>query len=188
MLALLLSVGSASVMADPPIIPKAQAARFCQLFLYDGHNIMPLSHHARRLMKPNSRLLPADSSQLTSEQMFATYVLYQDNWRSLRLFPHLATDGTVSWYAPADNIPESVGEEHQKYIREVLPRLKAEVQAGHWQAVDAYIDKMIEYQCQFGGKSCNTSGNPTLFLIIGALLLLGYLFFRTFAVGLRNRI
>ena len=189
MLALLFVVGSASVMAESSVMPKEQAAHFCRLFIHDGNNIMPLGHHARRLMKPDSRQLSNDSCQLTPEQMFASYIMYHDNWRSLRIFPHYER-GAVSWYAPADEIPESVGEEHRKYIREVIPRLKAEVQAGNWQAVDAYIDKMIEYQCRFSSDSfptAATSAKPiyviAFFFLINLVL---YLFIRTFAAKLRK--
>lgn len=184
MLALLFEVGSASAMAAPSVMPKEQAAHFCQLFLYDGNNIMPLSHHARRLMKSDTHLQSTDSCVLTPEQMFTSYILYQENWRSLRLFPH-NEGGTISWYAPADDIPESIGEEHKKYIHEVMPRLKAEVQAGHWQTVDAYIDKMIEYQCRFSGNGTSTatiSAKPiyviAFFFLINLVL---YLFIRNFA-------
>ena len=174
--------------AAPEVIPKETAAHFCQLLINDNGNIYPLSHQARRLLSPEYSPQSTDSCIQTPEQLFTSYIFQEDNWQVLRLFPHLADDGTVSWYAPADDLPASLGTEHQKYIREVLPRLKAEVEACRWQTVDAYIDKMIEYQCQFGGKSRNTSPNPTLFLIIGALLLSGYLFFRIFTVELKDRI
>jgi len=162
-------------LAAAEVIPKQTAARFCLLFINDNGNIYPLSYQARRLMSPDSHLHSTDSCLQTPEQLFTSYIFQQDNWQVLRLFPHLADDGSVSWYAPADNLPTSLGPEHQKYIREVLPRLKAEMQAGHWQTVNAYIDKMIKYQCQFGGKSRNTSPNPTLILIISTLLVLGFL-------------
>jgi hypothetical protein len=47
-------------------------------------------------------------------------------------------------------LPASINAEHQKYIREVFTRLNALVQTGRWQAVDAFIDRMTRYQCQFG--------------------------------------
>ena len=142
-LALLFSVGSASLYAAPQVIPQAQASHFCQLLIADGPSVSMLSVHAAKA------ILPADS--LTAEQIFAGYVLLADGWQTMRIFPH-QQDGVVSWYSAADALPASMSSEHQKYIREVFLRLVAEVQAGHWSTVDAYIDRMIQYQCQFGGS------------------------------------
>ena len=124
-------------------IPSAQAAHFCRLLLYDGETIMPMSVHARKLMSA--------TDSLTAEQLFTSYVFYRDNWQALRIFPHAAADGTVAWYSPADS-PASLDSEHQKYIHEVMPRLRQEILAGNWQTVDAYIDRMIQYQCRFGSE------------------------------------
>ena len=74
----------------------------------------------------------------------------------------------VSWYSAADKLPASMSSEHQKYIREVFPRLIAEVEAGHWSTVDAYIDRMIQYQCQFGGTKLPP--RPSSAVIIGLFL------------------
>lgn len=142
-LALLFSVGSASLYAAPQVIPQAQASHFCRLLIADGPSVSMLSVHAAKA------ILPADS--LTAEQIFAGYVLLADGWQTMRIFPH-QQDGVVSWYSAADALPASMSSEHQKYIREVFLRLVAEVQAGHWSTVDAYINRMIQYQCQFGGS------------------------------------
>ena len=66
-LALLFSVGSASLYAAPQVIPQAQAAHFCQLLIADGPSVSTLSTHAAKAIQP------ADS--LTVEQIFAGYVL-----------------------------------------------------------------------------------------------------------------
>ena len=126
---------------------------------------MPLSTHARRVVKP--------TDSLTCEQIFVGLLLSDDNWQSLRLFPHLQDDGTVVWYAPADELPASLDADHRKYIREVFPRLNAEVQAGNWSTVDAYIDRMIEYQCQFGGsKQPSPPSSSTIMIIFGLIIAL----------------
>jgi len=160
-------------------LPKAQATHFCQLFLYDGETIMPMSAHARKLMKA--------TDSLTAEQLFTSFVFYQDNWQSLRIFPHVAADGTVAWYSPADLLVDapsntslfthhsSLSSEHQKYIREVLPRLRQEIIAGNWQTVDAYIDRMIQYQCRFGSEYHSEpvpgqSKTPLFFIILAIFL------------------
>ena len=75
----------------------------------------------------------------------------------------------VSWYSATDKLPASIDSEHQKYIREVFPRLVAEVQAGNWSTVDDYIDRMIQYQCQFGGQKLPP--RPSSAAIIGIFLL-----------------
>ena len=122
-------------------VPQAQAKHFCQLMLSDESGLYPLGIHARRIL--------SSTDSLTAEQQFTSFVFYQDNWQSLRLFPHAAEDGSVTWYAAADALPASLGVEHQKYIREVLPRLQREMEAGHWQTVDSCLDRMITYQVRF---------------------------------------
>ena len=64
-------------------------------------------------------------------------------------------------------------EEHQKYIREVFPRLSNEIQAGNWETVDAYIDKMIEYQCKYGGGEAADTIEPSHLIGIIVLFLIG---------------
>ena len=94
----------------------------------------------------------------------------------MRLFPHQEGD-VVSWYSATDELPASIGSEHQKYIREVFPRLIAEVQAGDWETVDVYIDRMIQYQCQFGGQKLpprpSSAAIIGIFLLFLALIILG---------------
>ena len=163
MLALLLA-GSASTMAAPGVLPQAQAAHFCRLLINDGEGIMPLGVHARRVVEPRD--------SLSSEQIFVEYLLRDNNWQSLRLFPHRQDDGSVVWYASAEELPASLGIEHQKYIREVFPRLIAEAEAGNWKTVDAYIDRMMEYQCQFGGSKLSSSTSSNTVIIAVLILLL----------------
>ena len=156
----LLLVGSPFSNASPRVMPQAQASHFCQLFVNDGESVMPLSAHARSVVEP--------SDSLTSEQIFVEFLLRDNNWQSLRFFPHRQADGSIVWYAPADTLPASLGAEHQKYICEVFPRLIAEVRAGNWTMVDAYVDRMIQYQCQFGGSKLTS--RPSSITIFGILL------------------
>ena len=167
-LALLFIAGPASLSATPHVIPQQQAAHFCQLFVSDDSSISTLSRRAHQMIQ-------ADDS-LSVEQIFAGYVLLADGWQTMRLFPH-QEDGVVSWYSATDELPASIGSEHQKYIREVFPRLVAEVQAGDWETVDAYIDRMIQYQCQFGSKKLPP--RPSTIAIIGIFLLFSVLMFAT---------
>ena len=107
----------------------------------------------------------------SAEQVFSGLIFYYDDWvaerlpysngegrqlmeelhsgHTLRLFPHVAA-GRATWYAPTDRLPASLGTEHQKYISGAFLRLNALVQANDWKAVDAFIDRMIRYQCRFG--------------------------------------
>lgn len=163
----LLITGSVSALSASHILPQTQATHFCRLLISDGERTMPLSAHLQRMIE--------SSDSLTSEQIFVEYLLSDKNWQSLRFFPHRQDDGTIVWYAPADELPASLDAEHQKYIREVFPRLLAEVQEEHWSTVDDYIDRMVQYQCQFGGQKASMPVSST-FLIYTALSILAILF------------
>ena len=163
----LLIAGPHCVFAKPLVLPEKQAAHFCQLFVSDNSSLSTLSRRAHQMIQ-------ADDS-LSIEQIFAGYILLADGWQTMRLFPH-QENGAVSWYSATDELPVSIDSEHQKYIHEVFPRLVAEVQAGHWSTVDAYVDRMIQYQCQFGGKKLPV--RPSSAAIIGIFLL----FFASFLI------
>ncbi len=182
MLTLLSYAGSVSAIVTEAI-PKAQAEHFCQLLINDGNSIAPLSYHAR------SNMTQTDS--LTAEQLFAGFIFFQDNWKTMRFFPHTGEDGTVRWYAPTDQLPSTLSEEHQKYIREVFPRLSNEIQAGNWEAVDAYIDKMIEYQCKYGGGEAAKTIEPSRLIGMIILFLIGLVvisfFIRIFAATITKQ-
>ena len=157
---ILLIAGSASLSASPIVIPQKQAAHFCHLFVSDNSSLSTLSRRAHQMIQPDD--------SLSVEQIFAGYILLADGWQTMRLFPH-HENGSVSWYTATDELPASIDAEHQKYIREVFPRLVAEVQAGDWETVDAFIDRMIQYQCQFGGQKL--PDRPSSAAIIGIFLL-----------------
>ena len=100
--------------------------------------------------------------------------LLADGWQTMRLSPH-QKDDVVSWYSATDKLPVSIDSEYQKYIREVFPCPVAEVQLGHWSTVDAYIDRMIQYQCLFCGKKLPL--RPSSAAIIGIFILFFCKFF-----------
>lgn len=172
-LLVLLIAGPHCVFAKPLVLPQEVAAHFCQLLISDGGSLSPISVHAHWTMQPED--------SLSIEQIFAGYVLLADGWQTMRLFPH-QEDGAVSWYSATDELPASIDAEHQKYIREVFPRLVDEVQAGHWSMVDAYIDRMIQYQCQFGGQKLPSRPSSAaiigIFLLFFSLLFLGHYYKR----------
>ena len=171
-------------MAKPSVLPEKTAAHFCQLFVSEGSSVSTLSLRAHQMIQLTEQRAPSELARrwssrdgrrrsqpddsLSVEQIFAGYVLLADGWQAMHLFPH-QENGMVSWYSATDELPPSMSFEHQKYIREVFPRLVAEVQAGHWSTVDAYIDRMIHYQCQFGGSKLPT--RPSSAAIIGIFLL-----------------
>ena len=162
-------VGSA--VSAPRVLPQKQAAHFCRLLVCDEGKVYPLSVYAQHL----TAMLCGDFQYggYTAEQVFTGLIFFYDDWqqepmpfsngqgrmlleelhsgRTLRIFPH-AGNGAVSWYAPTDSVPVTVGVEHRKYIHEVFSRLNARVQAGEWENVDAFIDKMVRYQCQFSNE------------------------------------
>lgn len=165
--------GSQASNNGPRVLPQKQAAHFCRLLVNDGTGtIYPLSVYAWRL----TMLLCHDTryGSYSAEQVFTGLVFFYNDWvearlpfsngegrqlmeelhsgQTLRLFPH-TEKGCTTWYAPTDQLPASLGTEHQKYISEVFSRLNALVQANEWKSVDTFIDRMIRYQCKFGGRS-----------------------------------
>ena len=73
----------------------------------------------------------------------------------LKLLPY-QDKGTITWYAPTDNLPEQMDEEHRKYIRDVFTLLNGEIQAGNYKRANAFLDKMQDYQKTFGASSLPT--------------------------------
>lgn len=191
LLALLLA-GPAHLFASPRTLPKAQALHFCRLLFYDGEgSVRLLNTYAQNLVTVLCG--QARYGDYTAEQVFTGLIFYFDDWMrepfimtadaerqrliydlcsgsTLRIFPHKsgAMASAVSWYAPTLRLPESIDAEHRRYIQEVFTRLNAEVKAEHWETVDAYIDSMIKYQCQFGGNP--PSQSPSSYTIIAIFL------------------
>ena len=160
---------------SPSVVPQEQAARFCSLLVCDNDSrVMPLSAFVRQ------QSLPQDDS-LTIEQLFLVYVVDYNGWQSLRIFPYKADDGTARWYAAADDLPAGVSEEHRKYIHEVFPRLMAEVKGGNWKTVEAYIDRMVQYQCRFGaGRQTSQPSSYAVIAIFFVVTLLSLALFSVF--------
>ena len=159
----LLIAGPHGVFAAPLVIPQAQASHFCQLLISNGDALSPLSVHARKAIQPED--------SLSVEQIFAGYILLADGWQNMCVFPH-KEQGKVVWYSATDDLPASMSDEHQKYIRQVFPRLIAEVQAEHWQAVDEYVDRMLQYQCQFGGNPVTNAVSSSFLVVVGLIFVI----------------
>ncbi len=149
-------------------LPKETAAHFCRLLVNDGEGrVSTLSSYIRSQQT-------ATSDSLTLEQLFCNYVFQYDGWQTLRIFPH-SNNGIVSWYAAIDKLPADLDPEHQKYIHDVFPHLAAEIEAGNWATVDAYITRMEQYQCRFGGSQQPTPNIQHLTPMIAASLILLFL-------------
>lgn len=159
-----------AAVADDDIgpLPKTTAAHFCQLLVSDNKGtVTSLAVYIRQSPVTDNH------SPLTLEQQFATYVFHYDGWQTLRIFPHQGASGTTTWYAAGDALPADMDAEHQKYIHDVFPRLLKEVQAGNWSTVDAYIDRLLQYQATFGQQT-TTVNQPRAYIIfiIGLLFAL----------------
>ena len=75
----------------------------------------------------------------------------------LKVFPAPAADGqSVSWYAPTDELPDSMEAGRKDYIQNAFNKLYEYVLASDWKNTDDMIDKMIAYQQRFGGNSVPT--------------------------------
>ena len=155
-----------SSSAKNAVLPQATAARFCQLLVCDNdEQLLSLTSFLRK------NPLEANDS-LTTEQLFCDYIFHYGGWQTLRIFPY--RDGhQAHWFAATSTLPEDMPEEHQRYIQEVLVRMQSEVDAERWVTVDAYIDRLLQYQRQFGPVATTTStvSLPVPF-IIGVLFAL----------------
>ena len=140
-------------------IPQQTAEHFCRLLVCDSEgNISSIS-----------TFLCRQTPSLNTQQLFTSYIFDYDGWETLHIFPYQSADGSVTWYAPTDSIPHDMNAEHQKYIREALPRLQAEVKAGNWETVDAFIDRMMLYQTTYGAPA-QTSYSIALPIILTIVL------------------
>lgn len=136
-------------------LPRATAAHFCQLLVRDNTGtVQSLNSYIRRQ--------PSDASDsLSAAQSFCTYIFNYGGWQSLRIFPHANTNGTITWHAADERLPDDIDSEHQKYIHDVFPRLIAEIEAENWSQVDAYIDRMLKYQTTFASDQTHQTKHHT---------------------------
>jgi hypothetical protein len=125
------------------VVPQATAARFCQLLVCDTDERI-ISLQAFLSKNP-----VGSSDSLTTEQLFFDYVFHYGGWQTLCIFPYC--DGQQAhWYAAGSELPQQMPTEHRRYMQEVFVRMQAEVDAERWDVVDAYIDRLLQYQRQFG--------------------------------------
>lgn len=71
----------------------------------------------------------------------------------LKVFP-FTSKGRTTWYAPTDNVSDSlVDADHRTYMRNVFSLIYQEVLAGNYAHVDQIVEKMGKYQVVNGGTS-----------------------------------
>ena len=169
------------VSATPKVLPQETAERFGRLFIVYNERVCPMQTYALDFTK---KLYGGRRYQhFTAEQVLTGFIFYYDDWKKeplkqdkkamkmmekqtiieqlhqgtpLKIFPY--TDhGRTTWYAPTSSLPETMNEEHQKYMHDVFTRLNGEIQAGHFEVANQYLDKMLEYQQTFGQRSLPNS-------------------------------
>ena len=179
-LLLLLFAVNHNGMAAPRTLPQETAEQFGKLFIVYNDRICPVQTYAIDFTK---KLYGKRSyKDYTAEQVLTGFIFFHDDWANetfaketdhvkmeeklilamqlhngtpLKLLPY-QDKGIITWYAPTDNLPPTMDEEHQKYIREVFTLLNGEIQAGNYARANAFISKMQEYQKTFGGASLPT--------------------------------
>ena len=71
----------------------------------------------------------------------------------LKVFPYTC-GGKTTWYAPTDNMPDSlVDPVHRQYMQNVFSLIYQEALAGNMDSVDNIAGKMLRYQQKNGGSS-----------------------------------
>ena len=181
-LSILVLLCSACGMANatPRTLPAETADRFGQLFVVYNERVCPMQTYALDFTK---KLYGKRHYQdFTAEQVLTGFIFFYDDWiqeplkqdtkpmkmeekrmliqqlhqgTPLKLFPY-ADQGKITWYAPTSTLPDTMDEEHQKYIRDVFTLLNGEIQAGRYDLANAYLDKMLQYQQTFGQRSLPT--------------------------------
>jgi ABC-type transport system involved in cytochrome c biogenesis permease subunit len=167
-------------MAAPRVLPEETADKFGRLFVVYNDRVCPMQTYAldftRKLHGKHHY------GEYTAEQMLTGFIFFYDDWTKepvvkgkdarktaekealvmslhegtpLKMFPYNDGQRTL-WYAPTDRLPDTMDGEHQKYVREVFSRLNGEVHAGHWNTVNAYLDKLLLYQKTFCESSIPT--------------------------------
>ena len=166
-----------AVNASPRALPASTADRFGRLFVVYNDRVCPMQTYA---IDFTTKLYGRSHyGDYTAEQVLTGFIFFYDDWVNeplkqdgkpmkmherqmiiaqlhqgspLKIFPY-ADGGAVTWYAPTSSLPEDMDAEHQKYIREVFTRLNGEIQSGHFDVANQYLDRLSEYQRTFGQRS-----------------------------------
>ena len=163
--------------ASPRVLPQETADRFARLFVVYNDRVCPMDTYALDFTK--KLYGKRHYQEFSAEQVLTGFIFFYDDWvkeplkaekkpmkmqekqtiiqqihqgTPLKIFPY-EERGRITWYAPTSSFPESMNEEHQKYMRDVFTRLNGEIQAGHYEVANQYLDKMLQYQQTFGRHS-----------------------------------
>lgn len=68
-----------------------------------------------------------------------------------RLFPVQASDGSMQWYSPVDELPDSLTDEQWTVTRHSLNYLSQLATERHWQEMNDAIEKLTRYQHREAG-------------------------------------
>ncbi len=102
----------------------------------------------------------------------------------LRVFP-VTRGGRTQWYAPTDNIADTlVGDAERAYIANVFSLLNEEVHAGRTANVDQILDKMLAYQEKNAGSSLPSDAQVKAERALNAVPFATILFMVNLALGI----
>ncbi len=163
--------------AAPRALPVETADKFGKLFVVYNERVCPMQTYALDFTK--KLYGKRHYQQFTAEQVLTGFIFFYEDWEKeplkqekkemkmqdkqmliwqlhqgtpLKIFPY-SDNGQITWYSPTSSLPETMNEEHQKYMRDVFSRLNGEIQAGHYNIANQYLDKLLQYQQTFGGRS-----------------------------------
>ncbi len=102
----------------------------------------------------------------------------------LKVFP-VTRGGSTQWYAPTDNIADTlVGDAERAYIANVFSLLNEEVHAGHTANVDLILGKMLAYQEKNAGSSLPSGAQVKAERALNAVPFATILFMVNLALGI----
>lgn len=102
----------------------------------------------------------------------------------LRVFP-VTRGGRTQWYAPTDNIADTlVGDAERAYIANVFSLLNEEVRAGRTANVDLILGKMLAYQEKNAGSSLPSDAQVKAERALNAVPFATILFMVNLALGI----
>lgn len=102
----------------------------------------------------------------------------------LKVFP-VTRGGRTQWYAPTDNIADTlVGDAERAYIANVFSLLNEEVHAGRTANVDLILDKMLAYQEKNAGSSLPSDAQVKAERALNAVPFATILFMVNLALGI----
>ena len=187
----LLTLGTPRALAASQVggkaLPKPVAERFGELLVLHNDRICPLQTLAIDFTK---KRYGAKSYQgMTAEQVFMNWIFWGDDWMDidrsslLKVFPCTA-DGSTTWYAPTDALPDALDAQHQQFVQLVFVLLREYAEAGDYAEMNEVIGKLQKYQQQNGGTSLPTTAQIAAERIYNSIPFATILFMVCLTMGL----